>query len=668
MSNQWCAKALAFIFVLSQVGCKQDNIKELQNGLSTNHVRLAKAHLQHYATCKNLLRDYQQRYLDEAKTNLAQWLENSSRSSTDPVAMAGSSGGIAPVATSPEGGSYTGTNNQEAGIDEADISKFDGTYIYTLNGNLLEITRVPEFGKIEYVSHLKFEQAPQEMLVLNQKALVFSAAPSGSNGSRIDVVDLSDIATPKIAHSIVIDGSYVTARRLADNRVLFVSSYSPNNPLPFPSMENGTADLSQFVLKQKKSYEDQIAKTTLQDFLPTLKMDDKALELHSNSCDNVYTAKDSNATNLVTVLSLDFSNGTLPLIAPNSIMSNTPVVYANANTLLLAEPSAPNYWYFGQQNFKDESNIHRFALINGETNYTGSGRVAGSIHDQFSLSEEAGNVRVASTLNPNRFGWGMLFPPTSSQESSNQITVLGGDKALDIVGKLENIAPGEIIYASRFYANHAYLVTFKQIDPLFTIDLTDPKNPKIGGSLKVEGVSTYLQEIDNGKHLLSVGHGGNQNGLDSRVQVSLFNVEDFSNPKLASSLSLRDGRQACSSSSEANNQHKAIAYFASQNALAIPVETNCQIGLGNAYESRLDVLNIAPGQPISFKGSIKQAAYSTIDGISYPNAIRRSYFAGTHLYAISPMVITVSALDNLSSILGAALLRGNQYQAPGWSN
>src|SRR5690606_333688 len=216
------------------------------------------------------------------------------------------------------------------------------------------------------------------------------------------------------------------------------------------------------------------------------------------------------------------------------VVSNYPVVYASKDNLYLAELSQDFWWFWGNESVDEASNIHRFDISDPvETTYTGSGRITGVIPGQFGLSEHEGVLRVAATEGR----WNRWWLDTDEQTvSSSTVYTLNGTNELNILGEVGDIAPGETLWSERFVGEKGYLVTFVNVDPLFTVDLSDPADPKVIGELKVPGVSTYIHPVFD-DHLLTIGYGGDDNGLDWTTQISLFDVTDFADPKLADDLS-----------------------------------------------------------------------------------------------------------------------------------
>jgi len=295
--------------------------------------------------------------------------------------------------------------------------------------------------------------------------------------------------------------------------------------------------------------------------------------------------------------------------------------------------------------------------------YSGSGRVAGSIRNQFSLSEHEDYIRVASTTG-QWARWWMEDP----EPSSNHVFVLSGEDNLEVVGHIGGIAEGERIWSSRFVGDEGFLVTFRNIDPLWTIDLSDPTNPVIKGELEVPGVSTYIHPIADGR-LLTIGYGGDEDGLDWRTQISLFDVTDFSNPSLADALPMvaAEGDDWNYAWSEAAWEHKAFQYRAPKNMLAIPLSTyryNNNRG-GYEYVSRLQLVKVDVDSGLSLYGSIDHSDFFNSESNRYWDwrDVRRSIYMGEYIYAISDRGITVHHLDSLEGMTELAPVAS--YQLPG---
>ena len=302
--------------------------------------------------------------------------------------------------------------------------------------------------------------------------------------------------------------------------------------------------------------------------------------MRSETCSEFIATKDNVGTQFTSILTLDLLSTSFSYEADH-LMGNWPVVYVSQDTLVIAEPAQDWWWYWGADEIEEATNIHAFSLTSEGTSYLGSGRVDGTVLDQFSLSEYDGNIRLATTTGEwNR--WWMVDP----EPMENHVVILQPNSttsSLNEIGRIDGIAPDERIWSARFVEDRAYIVTFRQIDPLWTIDLSDPTNPKIMGELEVPGVSTYIHPLDE-NNILTIGIGPADLetglGLDwSNTQVSMFDVSNFTSPQLASVLSLspvssEDSNVWTWGWSEATYEHKAFQYWGPKNMLAIPASTH----------------------------------------------------------------------------------------------
>ncbi|MEM5871515.1 MAG: beta-propeller domain-containing protein, partial [Candidatus Aenigmatarchaeota archaeon] len=212
--------------------------------------------------------------------------------------------------------------------------------------------------------------------------------------------------------------------------------------------------------------------------------------------------------------------------------------------------------------------IHKFSLDNGQINYIGYMQAPGHVLNQFSMDEYDSYFRIATTVGTStRFIGG-------NAQTSNNIYIFDSD--LKMVGKLEEIAPGESIYSARFMGDRCYLVTFKKVDPFFVIDLTDPENPKILGKLKIPGYSDYLHPYDE-NHIIGIGketiEAESEEGMPSNfawyqgVKMAIFDVTDVTNPKELHKVVIGDR----GTDSYALHDHKAFLFDREKNLLVIPI-------------------------------------------------------------------------------------------------
>ncbi len=674
--------------------------------------------LRSFASCDELADALRSHLKEEMRVQLEQQEDLYARGGAVQDAAAPTAGATDSNASSDtrqEGVDYSGTNNQESGVDEADFVKTDGYYLYVINGNRLEIFGVPTFGELVPSSSTLIEGQPTQLLVAGDRAVVFSSIypwnlPAGhplatilgrtdiagyglwyraSSLAKLTVLDLSSRANPKVLRELYLEGYYQTARKI-DGSVRMISyswldipnlRYWVELPNAYYSLDPNDPDRQRMyanAVEKTIAENDHIIDTTpLADFVPQIyERTGNAVVAHpftTQSCQGFSIADDGMSRGFTSIMTLDLFGDVFSFDADH-IVSNWSTVYASPTTLLIAEPAEDWWWYWNNEDFKEMVNIHRFDISTpGVTTYAGSGRVLGQVRDQFSLSEREGLVRVATTTNPWNWWW---MTNTPAPQPDNHLFVISdadsdGDGTLDTIGTLDGIATGERIWSSRFVDDKAYLVTFRNIDPLWTIDLSDPQAPHIVGELEVPGVSTYIHPL--GDHLLTIGFGGNDTGLNWTTQLSLFDVSDFGAPTLTASLPLAPpaGDGWTYAFSEATYEHKAFQYWAPLQLLAVPLSTyrysyvGCPTndvycsGYQYEYKSRLALIKVDPQSqsPLSFYGDIDHSDFFNSDSGYYWEwrDVRRTIFMGDYIYAVSDRGITVHKAADLSPVTSVSL-------------
>jgi len=327
---------------------------------------------------------------------------------------------------------------------------------------------------------------------------------------------------------------------------------------------------------------------------------------------------------MLSVLTIDPAMGLSP-VDSDGVMTSAQTVYASAEGLYVATPTWSNEprpgddFLFGG---RESTLVHRFDIAEDfETSYTGSGEVRGSLLNQFSMSEHRGYLRVATT---------------DQADEESFVTVLDAQSdELRTVARVGNLGLGEQIYAVRFIGDTGYVVTFRQIDPLYTLDLSDPKNPKVLGELKIQGYSAYLHPIGESL-LLGIGQDANENGQVKGTQISLFDVSNLEEP-----IRLHQARIGQGSSSEAEYDHHAFLWWPSLNMAVLPV---------NAYH-----YDERTGYEEWFSGAVgarvdRARGISSIGTLRHPQGsqIRRSVVIGDTLYTISDDGVKTSVLETFA--------------------
>jgi hypothetical protein len=373
-----------------------------------------------------------------------------------------------------------------------------------------------------------------------------------------------------------------------------------------------------------------------------------------NACTDLFRPVELTRAGVLNLVRIDLVNDAA---APDAtgVLSDGWTVYASADNLYVAQTSQSWWWGFDEPDL--ETHVHKFALGagQGQTRYAASGRVQGWLLNQFSMSEYEGNLRVAST----DFGsWGTL------DGQANNVTVLTERAgSLVEVGFVGGIAPGEQIYAARMMGPKGYVVTFRQTDPLFTIDLSDPTHPQVVGELEIPGYSGYLHPIDD-DHLLAIGMDGTDTGQISGLAVSVFDVTDFANPQRSQYYVLGDNGWGWS---EALNDHHAFTYH--RGVLSIPASFE-DYEFGNHFaglvvmEAGVDGISELGRVNHADLASAGECPYMGADaglcdgyvGSSWNTEMRRSIYLEDKLVSISGAGLKFSELTAPETELASVLL------------
>jgi uncharacterized secreted protein with C-terminal beta-propeller domain len=467
-----------------------------------------------------------------------------------PISGGGEDGGSGPVAAPREPapvsapGSST-TNVQETGVDEPDIVKSDAGDVFALTGGRLRAIdgRSPVPRVLDSVAIPGFGG---EFLMQGRRALAITAGDSG--GTVLTEVDIANPAAMRVLRTLTIDGEYVSARLHGGTVRVVVSSspralqvFVPRPPRPIPvPIEGGAAAAvaSHKPLRARRA--GWVPSATLRN-RRTGRKRKRALV----ACDDVRRTPRFTGVDMLTVLTVDLDRG-LPAVDADSVMTRADTVYASPTSLYVAINGG---WE------RDDTSIHRFDLAGSDrTDYRASGQVPGDLVNQFALSEYKGVLRVATT-------------DSSGAKSQSLVTALQPRSGrLEKIGQVGGLGEGEQIYAVRFIEDRGYVVTFRQIDPLFTLDLADPTHPRVRGELKIAGYSAYLHPV--GDHeLLGIGQDATPEGRQAGTQLSLFDVADPAAPKLLSKVKL-----GALTSSEAEYDHHAFLWWEPLRLAVIPVD------------------------------------------------------------------------------------------------
>jgi len=526
---------------------------------------------------------------------------------------------------------YSTTNIQVTGVDEADFVKNDGKYIYIVSGTTLTIVDAfpPEQGKI--VTELPVNGSVSELFLAGDRLVVFSdtydeywytpagsaaPVPDYSRKTQAVIYDISDRKDPKEFRRISAPGLYEHARMIGDYVYVITREspdyYNPRMPviydgeaaIPIPRVWCPPYPMNEYRMHTLTS-------------LPVTGMDEPQAESFLLGYANTLYVSPSNVYVGYEKQRPWYGWG---LIEEKSAESNEPV---------------------------QESVIHRFAIKNGDITYKATGTVPGYLLNQFSLDENRGNLRVATTVSD----W--------SADDTQYSNVYVLDPDLKIIGRLEHLAPEEKIYSARFMGDLLYLVTFKQTDPLFVIDLSNPYQPGLLGELKIPGYSDYLHPYDE-THLIGIGKDTMENEwggiVPTGVKIALFDVSNVSNPRLIESIVIGEK----GSDSAVLSDHRAFLLDKEKDIMAIPIrEVIHKPVQGSAYKGSHTeetwqgtyVFGINPDTGFTEKGRIKQGTGTSGDEWWYGSTVLRSLFMDDVLYTISRDRIVGSNLKNLTKRL-----------------
>ncbi|MBO8128347.1 MAG: beta-propeller domain-containing protein [Peptococcaceae bacterium] len=471
---------------------------------------------------------------------------------------------------------YSTTNTQVQGVDEADIAKTDGKYIYQVNNRRVIVIKAYPPEDMKIVSVLKFEEekfVPRELYVDDKYLVVLGSTyhsivpiepkgpvpeiwppPPVRNTVEAVIYDISSKTNIKKLREVELEGDYVSSREIGSSLYLIANKYLDY----YRIMKGETEGLT-------PSYRDSAFKDEF------VSVDYPDIRYFPGFIEPNYL--------IVAALDLDRPDDRMDVSTYLGAGEN---VYASQENLYIAvtryqvpekEPdrdaaAAPKR-VIVLSPVQSDTAIYKFALQRGRVLYRDSGKVPGRVLNQFSMDEYKGYFRIATTR-------GEIWRD-DQYTSRNNIYVL--DKTLKAVGKVEDIAPGEKIYAARFIGDRGYLVTFKKVDPFFVIDLKNPRNPKILGALKIPGYSDYLHPYDE-NHIIGFGKDtieiaqkdrwGNETGSMAFYQgmkIAIFDVSDVRNPVEEFKEVIGDR----GTGSELLRNHKALLFNKEKNLLAFPV-------------------------------------------------------------------------------------------------
>jgi uncharacterized secreted protein with C-terminal beta-propeller domain len=610
---------------------------------------------------------------------------------------------------------YSKTNIQVEGVDEADFVKNDGKYIYVIAQNKLVILDAFPASDATILSSTLIEGRPKDLFVNGDRLLIFMEdtdtvygipeydympRPRDAMKTIAMVYDISNRKNPEEVANYSISGNYFQSRMIGDN-VYFIAkdtAYYYNDFVDMPVIMKGSArimapdvyyfdnpeqnyvfhTIASINIKQTDSIN---AKTFMMGYSDNLYV----------SQNNIYITYRKNMPVLYYEAQREerFYEVVMPLLPQDARDKINEIKNSNLDQhekwdkiSSILEDTFNRMTENEKQKYQDDVRkavdeyevklaqerektvVQKISIDKGIIEYKTKAEVPGSLLNQFSMDESGDYFRVATTSQ---------FWTINSNIQYNNVYIMDSD--LKIAGKLEKIAPDERIYSTRFIGNRLYMVTFKRMDPLFVIDLTDPNKPQVLGQLKIPGFSDYLHPYDE-KHIIGVGKETAENewgGVSIKgVKLSLFDVSDVNDPKQIDTYEI--GKAG--SDSEALQDHKAFLFDKKKNLLVIPVR---EVTGKEQYDSRYgyNVQRVWQGAYVfnitlnGFKLKGKISHFDDFEEPFYywgsPGAVRRSLFMDDVLYTISARKVMMNDLEDISEIKSIDLpFSKDMYNEYGW--
>jgi uncharacterized secreted protein with C-terminal beta-propeller domain len=535
------------------------------------------------------------------------------------------------------------TNAQEAGVDEPDYVKNDGDRIVVVSGAKISLLRITRTG-LELKSTIDVPDGGAGLFLSGNRLIHFSSttkqahptqSPSPINPERawvkVTIVDITRFFSPKVVASVEVEGSYVGARMAAGVIRLVVQSNSLGPPL------NRPVDYSQEALNSTVEANKQaIKRSAVGHWLPHYVFERRGLRTqtgHVHDWNAISKPPDRSAgLSMTTVLTIDPADP-----KPNnavSVIGSSDIIYASLNSLYVTSNRLDDVLQIQKGGFPKDpvTRIHKFDISDPHTaRYVASGEVPGFLLNQFSLSENDGLLRAATTL-------GFVWMPPQQGTSESFVTVLAErDRQLTPIGGIRGIGKGERIYSVRFIGAMGYVVTFRQTDPLHVIDLNNPQHPELKGELKVPGYSGYLHPL-SATLLLGVGRSADESGRVKGLQLSLFDVSDPANPKLLSQRAEGDY-----GGSSVEQDHHGFLYWEPKHLIVVPAVFASLSG-GPAFYGALAM----KVEPSSGFGDPVRLTHTGRPGADNYTQISRSIVIGPNLLTVSNAGILVSNLDSFA--------------------
>lgn len=550
---------------------------------------------------------------------------------------------------------YSTTNIQVENVDEADITKTDGDYIYSISENQVIITNVqnPEQPKIETKIQSRDNAYPEDLMLYNNNKLVvistkYNSRGSDGNDTIVEIYNIENKENAKLEKSYKLLESYYTSRCIGNKLYVIASGNLRKEDNKIVTYYHENYSKKEIKLSDIKYLKD--IKNKKQTLISMVDLDDISKDVNVSS----YLIDISNA--YVSQKSLYLLNDRYNYSNNSKKKEMIKKMFGLKGILGLIDYESSNSDYFG-----NVTDIYKFNFKeDGTIEYNCKNNIEGKTINQYSLDEYQGNLRIATYNN-----------------KGSQVTVFNDN--LKVLGKTDYLAKGEKMYSTRFIGSKAYLVTYKTIDPLFVIDLSDSSSPKVLGKLKIPGYSTYLHPYDE-THIIGIGmeteekinrnSSGKVVSTSSKIvgmKMALFDVSDVENPVQVSNTII--GNKNTTSSILTNP--KALLFSKEKELIAIPVNNYSEdfevTNNSNTYESAISAYKnssksyIGEGYAV-FKINLKDGFVKK--GIithekqkknlknyySYNSKLLRGMYIENNLYTVSEDMLKVNSIYDLKEI------------------
>ena len=542
--------------------------------------------------------------------------------------------------------SFTTTNIQVQGVDEPDVVKTDGTYMYLVSGRSVSVILAYPPEKAHIVQSLKFDGQVRGVLISPGRLVVIEEGQLNASKwgyvqtASLFLYDVTDVSAPSLMKVISVNGTYVDAR-LSGGFVYAIVQQ------PTEQWANGNSTVTPPAVRDGKVTENIPPASVFYSTNSMIPFSMYTIVLSLSVADGSHSQRAILTGWGSTVYA---SNSNVYLAFPDRMAY--PIYFAMPVGIRAVPAGAPALLPFWWGGWGTNTTIFRIAYSNGTTQVASEGTVPGTILNQFSLDEHNGNLRVATTSNSRM--------ANQTWVRVNNVYVL--NQEMSVVGALEGLAPNENIYSVRFLGDAGYVVTYKQIDPLFAISLSDPAHPTVLSSLELTGFSDYLHPLGNG-FLLGVGKqtipAPAEEGyvLYQGMKLSLFHVASSGSSTEVSRIVIGDR----GSDSPVSYDHKAFVYDPKTGLVALPIVV-AQID-PRAYPGEIPfwaygtpvwqgayLFNFSVSGGFHEIGRITQVPEGTPVQEGSEFYINRLAVIGGYLYTLSDMQLLVTDLASLDSV------------------